>query len=133
MTPSAERTALLPRRVPLWLLAAAALIGVIRVAITLPLARYGSDFVPIWEAVQRYTQGIPVYNEDYSTTDPHYLYGPGANVVLAPLAIFGTFEVGRWAMVGASVASISTASVPTAGASNSAIRSHITGTCPCTC
>lgn len=107
MTPSAERTALLPRRVPLWLLAAAALIGLIRVAITLPLARYGSDFVPIWEAVQRYTSGIPVYNEDYSTTDPHYLYGPGANVVLAPLAIFGTFEVGRWAMVGASVASIS--------------------------
>lgn len=117
MTPSADhsartaageaRTALLPRHVPMWLLVAGALIGIVRVAIALPLARYGSDFVPIWEAVQRYTQGIPVYNEDYSTTDPHYLYGPGANVVLAPLALFGSFEVGRWAMVGASVASIS--------------------------
>lgn len=101
--------ALLPRRVPAWLLWSAAIIGLLRAAIILPLLRDGLDFVPIWDAVQRYTHGVPVYNEDYSTSDPHYLYGPGANVVLAPLAVFGSFDVARWAMVGASAASISIA------------------------
>lgn len=94
------------RGAALSLLWALATIGVYRVLVLAPLENPGSDFTPIWEAVQRYVHGVPVYNEDYSTTEPHYLYGPGANVVLAPLALFGTFGVGRWAMVFASGASV---------------------------
>ena len=67
---------------PLWLLAAAALIGVIRVAITLPLARYGSDFVPIWEAVQRYTYEV-IYNS-WAYFPCTVMYRFGAQGLLTP-------------------------------------------------
>ena len=77
----------------LWFVAG---IGVVRTLIAGPLGDTGTDFVPIWEAVQRYVHGVPVYNEDYSTRDPHYLYSPGANVLLAPLAVLGSFGVARW-------------------------------------
>lgn len=84
----------------------AAVVGVIRAVLVAPGENRGTDFEPIWFAVQRYVHGVPVYNEDYSTLDPHYLYSPGANVVLAPLAMFGSFSTARWAMIAATALSV---------------------------
>ncbi|WP_288832574.1 glycosyltransferase family 87 protein [uncultured Corynebacterium sp.] len=84
----------------------AAVVGVIRAVLVAPGENRGTDFEPIWFAVQRYVHGVPVYNEDYSTLDPHYLYAPGANVVLAPLAMFGSFSTARWAMIAATALSV---------------------------
>lgn len=94
------------RRLASQLFLFAAVVGLIRAVLVAPGENDGTDFVPIWDAVQRYVHGIPVYNEDYSTLDPHYLYSPGANVVLAPLALFGTFTIARWAMIAATAASV---------------------------
>jgi len=87
----------------LWFTAA---VGVIRTLLIAPRENRGTDFEPIWAAVQRYVHGVPVYNEDYTTLDPHYLYSPGANVVLAPLALFGSFSVARGAMIAATALSV---------------------------
>ena len=87
----------------------AAVVGVVRTVFIASRANRGTDFEPIWAAVQRYVHGVPVYNEDYSTLDPHYLYSPGANVVLAPLALFGSFSIARWVMIAATVVSVITA------------------------
>lgn len=87
----------------LWFVAA---VGVLRACVIAPLSNDGTDFRPIWDAVQRYVSGVPVYNEDYSTRDPHYLYSPGGNVVLAPLALLGTFDIARVAMIAANALAI---------------------------
>ncbi|SDR69877.1 arabinofuranan 3-O-arabinosyltransferase [Corynebacterium timonense] len=83
-----------------------AVVGVLRACLIAPLSNEGTDFRPIWDAVQRYVDGVPVYNEDYSTHDPHYLYSPGGTVVLAPLALLGTFEVARVAMIAVNAVAI---------------------------
>ncbi|MDY5784777.1 glycosyltransferase family 87 protein, partial [Corynebacterium sp.] len=83
-----------------------AVVGIIRAFLVAPVTNSGTDFVPIWDAVQRYVHGVAVYNEDYSTSDPHYLYSLGANVVLAPLAVLGNFTVARWAMIFATAVSV---------------------------
>ncbi len=97
------------RRLVLRALWFAAVVGVVRTVFIASRANRGTDFEPIWAAVQRYVHGVPVYNEDYSTLDPHYLYSPGANVVLAPLALFGSFSIARWVMIAATVVSVITA------------------------
>ncbi len=83
-----------------WLLYVAAIFVVLRNAVVLPLVEFGSDFVPIWDAVEAYTQGQPVYTADYSSTDPHYLYSPGATLLLSPIGwVFSDFEVARYVMM----------------------------------
>ena len=52
------------------------------------LARQGSptdDFTTVWAAARRFVERVPVYNEVYHYVDPHYLYNPGATLLLAPL------------------------------------------------
>lgn len=44
------------------------------------------DFTTVISALRRFRDHIPVYNEDYSTVDPHYLYSPGGTLLLSPLA-----------------------------------------------
>ncbi len=44
------------------------------------------DFTTVISALQRFVDGVPVYNEQYWTVDPHYLYSPGATLLLSPLA-----------------------------------------------
>ncbi len=39
--------------------------------------------------------GVPVYSENYVATDPHYLYSPGATLLLSPMMAFGSIDTGR--------------------------------------
>lgn len=45
------------------------------------------DFSTVYQALRRFLAGQPVYTETYHHVDPHYLYNPGATVVLSPLGL----------------------------------------------
>ncbi|WP_165242918.1 glycosyltransferase family 87 protein [Corynebacterium lizhenjunii] len=77
----------------------AAIIAVLKVMVVDPLATYGPDFDPIWNANQKYLQGLPVYDEDYTQDFPHYLYSPGATLLLAPIGILGQRDFARWVLL----------------------------------
>lgn len=53
------------------------------------------DFTTVWSALNRFREGVPVYAEDYATTDPHYLYSPGGTLLLSPLSLIPDFDLGR--------------------------------------
>ena len=57
------------------------------------------DFTTVWEALGRFRAGVPVYSEDYSTVDPHYLYSPGGTLLLSPLTLMPGFDSGRIAYI----------------------------------
>ena len=62
------------------------------------LARAGSvtdDFTTVWSAARRFVERVPVYNEVYSHVNPHYLYNPGATLLLAPLGLIADIDVAR--------------------------------------
>lgn len=62
------------------------------------LAREGSqtdDFTTVWAATRRFVERIPVYNEVYHHVDPHYLYNPGATLLLSPLGLFSNASMIR--------------------------------------
>ena len=62
------------------------------------LARAGSvtdDFTTVWSAARRFVERVPVYNEVYSHVNPHYLYNPGATLLLAPLGFIPDIDVAR--------------------------------------
>ena len=53
------------------------------------------DFYPVWSAIQRFASGLPVYSENYLTTDPHYLYSPGGTLLLSPLSLWSSIDDAR--------------------------------------
>lgn len=53
------------------------------------------DFSTVYFALRRFLDGQPVYGETYYFVDPHYLYNPGATLVLSPLALLGDNELAR--------------------------------------
>lgn len=57
------------------------------------------DFTTVWQALERFRAGVPVYSEDYSTVDPHYLYSPGGTLLLSPLTLMPDFDLGRIAYI----------------------------------
>ena len=62
------------------------------------LARTGSvtdDFTTVWSATRRFVERVPVYNEVYHHVNPHYLYNPGATLLLSPLGLIPTMEAAR--------------------------------------
>lgn len=64
----------------------------------LVLARTGSvtdDFTTVWSAARRFIDRVPVYDEVYSHVNPHYLYNPGATLLLAPLGLLPSAEAAR--------------------------------------
>ena len=64
----------------------------------LVLARAGSftdDFTTVWSAARRFVERVPVYNEVYHHVNPHYLYNPGATLLLSPLGMIPTMEAAR--------------------------------------
>ncbi|WKD61355.1 Alpha-(1-_3)-arabinofuranosyltransferase [Corynebacterium ciconiae DSM 44920] len=63
----------------------AVLIVAYRVAIRAAAGAPTDDFSTVYFAIRRHLDGVPVYSEDYSTVDPHYLYNPGATLILSPL------------------------------------------------
>lgn len=53
------------------------------------------DFSTVYFALRRFLEGTPVYNEVYEYVDPHYLYNPGATLILSPLALSTHFGISR--------------------------------------
>lgn len=53
------------------------------------------DFTTVWDALHRFIDGVPVYDENYSFVDPHYLYSPGGTLLLSPLALLPSWDIGR--------------------------------------
>ena len=85
-TTAATRTLQTAANAAAWPLAL--LLTIHRVAV---LARHGSqtdDFTTVWAATRRFVERVPVYNEVYHHVDPHYLYNPGATLLLSPLGLF---------------------------------------------
>lgn len=62
------------------------------------LARTGSvtdDFTTVWSAARRFVERVPVYNEIYHHVNPHYLYNPGATLLLSPLGLITSVDAAR--------------------------------------
>ena len=78
----------LPVEAGLWIAVAVALAGIVSVSLA-PM----DDFNNVYGALRRFVLGHDVYTEDYSTTDPHYLYSPAATVLLSPAAWIANYEV----------------------------------------
>ncbi|AZA13720.1 Alpha-(1-_3)-arabinofuranosyltransferase [Corynebacterium choanae] len=53
------------------------------------------DFTTVYSALQRFLDHQPVYNETYFYVDPHYLYSPGATLLLSPLGFATDFDTAR--------------------------------------
>ena len=53
------------------------------------------DFTTVWNALQKFIHGEPVYTEQYWTVDPHYLYSPGGTLLLSPWALLPDFDTAR--------------------------------------
>ncbi|QPK82482.1 DUF2029 domain-containing protein [Corynebacterium qintianiae] len=53
------------------------------------------DFTTVWSAARRFVDRVPVYNETYHHVDPHYLYNPGATLLLSPLGLAPSVEAAR--------------------------------------
>lgn len=72
------------------------------------LARAGSvtdDFTTVWSAARRFVERVPVYNEVYHHVNPHYLYNPGATLLLAPLGLIPSVDAARpWFVLANAVA-----------------------------
>lgn len=64
------------------------------------------DFSTVHAAVRRFLDGVPVYNEIYHHVDPHYLYNPGATLLLSPLGMVPSFELARASFIGANALAI---------------------------
>lgn len=73
----------------------AALLIIHRLAV---LARAGSvtdDFTTVWSAARRFVDRAAVYDEVYHHVNPHYLYNPGATLLLSPLGFLPSAEAAR--------------------------------------
>lgn len=70
----------------LWPLAA--LLIVHRVVVLALPGTLTDDFTTVWSAARRFVLREPVYSEVYHHVDPHYLYNPGATLLLSPLGVF---------------------------------------------
>ncbi|MDO4928551.1 MAG: glycosyltransferase family 87 protein [Corynebacterium sp.] len=57
------------------------------------------DFRLVYEALNRFWHGEPIYAADYATYQPHYLYMPGATVLLSPIGWSDSFSIARFIFV----------------------------------
>ncbi|MCS4489209.1 MULTISPECIES: glycosyltransferase family 87 protein [unclassified Corynebacterium] len=64
------------------------------------------DYTTVYTALRRFIEGVNVYNENYTFVDPHYLYNPGATLILAPLAFLEPFAAARFAFICCNAAAI---------------------------
>lgn len=64
------------------------------------------DFTTVYSALRRFIEGTPVYNEIYHHVDPHYLYNPGATLLLAPLGYITDFTLARLAFIAVNLLAI---------------------------
>ena len=61
------------------------------------------DFTPVYNAALAFLNQRPVYNENYETVDPHYLYPPSGSLLMSPIAILDP-QTSRWVFIGVSAA-----------------------------
>ena len=64
------------------------------------------DFSTVYFALRRFHESVPIYNENYDYVDPHYLYSPGATLLLSPLGLLTDFQSARTAFVAVNAAAI---------------------------
>ncbi len=64
------------------------------------------DFTTVWSAARRFVLREPVYNEVYYHVDPHYLYNPGATLLLSPLGLVDNMPAVRALFILANAACI---------------------------
>ncbi|MHA2789122.1 glycosyltransferase 87 family protein [Corynebacterium sp. S7] len=65
------------------------------------------DFTTVQAAARRFVERVPVYDEIYHHVDPHYLYNPGATLLLSPLGIVADPDVIRpWFILANAIAII---------------------------
>ena len=64
------------------------------------------DFTTVYSALRRFLEGTPVYNENYAFVDPHYLYSPGATLLLSPLGMVTHFDAARLVFIVANAVAI---------------------------
>ncbi|WP_414976581.1 glycosyltransferase family 87 protein [Gordonia sp. (in: high G+C Gram-positive bacteria)] len=60
------------------------------------------DFVPVYNASYNFLNRLPLYAENYTTVDPHYLYPPSGALLMGPLALLNP-DHARWLFLAASV------------------------------
>ncbi|WP_072801958.1 glycosyltransferase family 87 protein [Rhodococcoides yunnanense] len=63
------------------------------------------DFNPVYKAALAFLNREPVYTANFDSVDPHYLYPPGATMLLSPIAVIDP-ERSRWLFILASAAAI---------------------------
>ena len=63
------------------------------------------DFGTVYRAIRRFWEGAAVYEQDYSSVEPLYLYNPGATVLLSPMGLVSE-EHARSAFILANAAAI---------------------------
>ncbi|GAA3960578.1 glycosyltransferase family 87 protein [Gordonia caeni] len=61
------------------------------------------DFTTVYNASLNFLNRQPVYAENYTTVDPHYLYPPSGTLLMAPLAYLNPDQA-RWTFIAVSVA-----------------------------
>ena len=59
-----------------------------------------NDFAPVYTAVTKFLAGQPVYTDNYSFTNPHYLYAPSGSLLLSPFGLIGSETLSRWLFIG---------------------------------
>lgn len=64
------------------------------------------DFTTVYSAVRRFLNGTEVYNEVYHHVDPHYLYNPGATLLLTPMGLITDHAWARGVFILVNAASI---------------------------
>lgn len=73
------------------------------------LAANGSvtdDFTTVYSAIRRFLEGTDVYNEVYHHVDPHYLYNPGATLLLTPMGLIANPSLARGVFIVVNAAAI---------------------------
>ncbi len=56
------------------------------------------DFTPVYQAALAFLNRQPVYTANFDSVDPHYLYPPGATMLLSPIAVIDP-ERSRWLFI----------------------------------
>lgn len=84
----------------------ALLIVIHRVFVSAWTGALTDDFTTVWSAAKRFVDRVPVYNETYHHVDPHYLYNPGATLLLSPLGLAPSIDVARPLFILANAAAI---------------------------
>lgn len=59
-----------------------------------------NDFVPVYDALRKFVHHSPIYTDNYSFTNPHYLYSPSASLLLSPFGLIANPTFSRWLFIG---------------------------------